>query len=66
MARKYAGDLDGLAERFVFRPGWPELIVTPSKDGGIERPDVAAWVTKQHPSISDWFVCERANLTVRS
>jgi hypothetical protein len=48
------------------RSGWLELIVTPSKARGLERPDIAAWFTQPHRSISDWFVCERAPLEVRS
>ena len=63
-ASKWHGAYD--LERFVYRPGWCELIVTPSAKHGFERPDVGAWVTQRHHSVSDWFVCERAELKVRS
>jgi proteasome lid subunit RPN8/RPN11 len=65
MAPKYSGVLDD-PRRHTFRPGWPELIVTPSATHGLERPNIAAWVTHGHHSIADWFVCQRAELKIRS
>lgn len=65
-------DLQAMAKRFThpfedtyrYRPGWCELIVTPNRTHGLERPDVAAWILDRPYESASWFRAARAQAVV--